>query len=233
MSEFPSASLVAQLVKNLPAKQETLGSIPGLGRSPGRVTGYPFQYSCLETPTERSLVGYSLLGHTELNTTEWLSLVPLSLAQGLVHLRCTIKCLPPPPPKKRDKRCYLWKLTAQQHHQGEFELKHASRHVLQPGLKATANTHSSRVHVTAAQMPLQTTSTLCPPYLMLPLNLPSTGLLQLPLTEHLAGHTVRRSHSLMLSQPKDKSWPLSITGWPASVAPWAITGQETRPPWCK
>ena len=107
MSEFPSASLVAQLVKNLPAKQETLGSIPGLGRSPGRVTGYPFQYSCLETPTERSLVGYSLLGHTELNTTEWLSLVPLSLAQGLVHLRCPIKCLPPPQKKKAQKMLSL------------------------------------------------------------------------------------------------------------------------------
>ena len=128
MSEFPSASLVAQLVKNLPAKQETLGSIPGLGRSPERVTGYPFQYSCLETPTERSSVGYSLL-------------VPLSLAQGLVHLRCPIKCLPPP--QKRHKRCYLWKLTAQQHHRGELELKHTPHHVLQPGLKATANTYST------------------------------------------------------------------------------------------
>ena len=29
------ASLVAQLVKNLPAVQETPNSIPGLGRSPG------------------------------------------------------------------------------------------------------------------------------------------------------------------------------------------------------
>ena len=29
------ASLIAQLVKNLPATQETPGSIPGLGRSPG------------------------------------------------------------------------------------------------------------------------------------------------------------------------------------------------------
>ena len=29
------ASLVAQMVKNLPAMQETLGLIPGLGRSPG------------------------------------------------------------------------------------------------------------------------------------------------------------------------------------------------------
>ena len=38
------SSLVAQLVKNLPAMQET-GSISGLGRSPGEGIGYPLQYS--------------------------------------------------------------------------------------------------------------------------------------------------------------------------------------------
>ena len=38
-------SLVAQLVKNLPAN---LGSIPGLGRSPGEGNSYPLQYSGLE-----------------------------------------------------------------------------------------------------------------------------------------------------------------------------------------
>ena len=41
-------SLVAQLVKNAPAMWETwvrsLGSIPGLGRSPGEGNGYPLQY---------------------------------------------------------------------------------------------------------------------------------------------------------------------------------------------
>ena len=42
------ASLVAQLVKNLPAMRETPGSISGLGRSPGEGDGYPLQYSCLE-----------------------------------------------------------------------------------------------------------------------------------------------------------------------------------------
>ena len=36
---------VAQLVKNLPAMQETPGSISGLGRSPGEGIGYPLQYS--------------------------------------------------------------------------------------------------------------------------------------------------------------------------------------------
>ena len=31
----------------------SLGSIPGLGRSPGRGHGNPLQYSCLENPTDR------------------------------------------------------------------------------------------------------------------------------------------------------------------------------------
>ena len=43
------ASLVAQLVKNPPKMSETwvrsLGSIPGLGRSPGEGKSYPLQYS--------------------------------------------------------------------------------------------------------------------------------------------------------------------------------------------
>ena len=29
-----------------------LGSIPGLGRSPGEGNGNPFQYSCLENPMD-------------------------------------------------------------------------------------------------------------------------------------------------------------------------------------
>ena len=37
-----------------------VGSIPGLGRSPGEGHGNPFQYSCLENPMDRGLVGYSL-----------------------------------------------------------------------------------------------------------------------------------------------------------------------------
>ena len=92
------ASLVAQLVKNPPAMQETLapflagevplekdrlptpvflgfadgsvgkesachagdlGSVPGLGRSPGGGHSNPLQYSCLENPHgQRSLAGY-------------------------------------------------------------------------------------------------------------------------------------------------------------------------------
>ena len=51
-----------------------LGSIPGLGRSPGGGHGSPLQYSGLENPCgQRSLVGYSPWGHIESDTTERLS----------------------------------------------------------------------------------------------------------------------------------------------------------------
>ena len=41
-----------------------LGSIPGLGRSPGGGHGNPLQYSCLENPHgQRTLAGYSPWGH--------------------------------------------------------------------------------------------------------------------------------------------------------------------------
>ena len=44
------ASLVAQLVKNLPAMREAPGSVPGLGRSPGEGNGSPLQYCGLRIP---------------------------------------------------------------------------------------------------------------------------------------------------------------------------------------
>ena len=39
-----------------------LGSIPGLGRSPGEGNGTPLQYSCLENPMDCSLPGSSVHG---------------------------------------------------------------------------------------------------------------------------------------------------------------------------
>ena len=44
--------------KDLPASVEDLrdmGSIPGLGRSPGGGHGNPLQYSCLENPMDRGV----------------------------------------------------------------------------------------------------------------------------------------------------------------------------------
>ena len=46
--QFPWASLVAQLVKNLPAMRETWVQSLGLEDSPGEGKGYPVQYSGLE-----------------------------------------------------------------------------------------------------------------------------------------------------------------------------------------
>ena len=58
-SSLPRWPLV---VKNLPTNAgdiRDVGSIPGLGRSPGGGNSNPLQYSCLENPMERSLAGYS------------------------------------------------------------------------------------------------------------------------------------------------------------------------------
>ena len=44
------------MVKNPPTNAgggRDVGSIPGLGRSPGREHDNPFQYSCLENPMDR------------------------------------------------------------------------------------------------------------------------------------------------------------------------------------
>ena len=50
------------------------GSIPRLGRSPGKGNGYPLQYSSLKNPHgQRSLVDYSPWGHKESETTERLT----------------------------------------------------------------------------------------------------------------------------------------------------------------
>ena len=47
-----------------------LGLIPGLGRSPRGEHGNPLQYSFLENPHGRTLVGYSLWGHRESDMTK-------------------------------------------------------------------------------------------------------------------------------------------------------------------
>ena len=48
-----------------------LGSIPGLGRSPGGGQGNPLPYSYLENPQrQRSLADYSPWGHKESDMTE-------------------------------------------------------------------------------------------------------------------------------------------------------------------
>ena len=47
------ASRVVLVIKNPPTNVGDVGSIPGLGRSPGGGHGNPHQYSCLENPMDR------------------------------------------------------------------------------------------------------------------------------------------------------------------------------------
>ena len=63
---------MAQMVNASAYHAGDLGSIPGLGRSPGEGNGNPLQYSYLENPMEGgiSLVGYSPWGRKESDTTE-------------------------------------------------------------------------------------------------------------------------------------------------------------------
>ena len=52
----PQAPQVVQVVKNPPPNPRDIrdvGSIPGLGRSPGGGHGNSLQYSCLENPMDR------------------------------------------------------------------------------------------------------------------------------------------------------------------------------------
>ena len=64
------------MVKNLPANARDIGdvgSIPRSGRSLGRGSGNPLQYSCLDNPMDGGAWQTSLWGGNVSDTTEWLS----------------------------------------------------------------------------------------------------------------------------------------------------------------
>ena len=69
------SSLVAQLVKNLPAVKEITsntrdpGLIPGSGRSPGEGNGNTLQYSCLKNSMDRGALWATVHGSQELGMT--------------------------------------------------------------------------------------------------------------------------------------------------------------------
>ena len=68
------ASQVVLVVKNPPANAgdiRDVGSVLGLGRSPGGGNGNLLQYSCLENPHgQRRLAGYNPWGQKELDVIE-------------------------------------------------------------------------------------------------------------------------------------------------------------------
>ena len=50
-SGFPGGSVI----KNPPANTGNVGSVPGLGRSPGEENGNPLQYSYLGNPMDKGM----------------------------------------------------------------------------------------------------------------------------------------------------------------------------------
>ena len=65
---------VVLVVKNLPANARDIkdvGSIPGLGRSPGGEHGNPLWYSCLENPMDRG--AWQATAHGVTKSRTWLS----------------------------------------------------------------------------------------------------------------------------------------------------------------
>ena len=78
---FNRASLVAQLLKNLPAMWETWVPIPGFGRSHGEGKGYPLQYSGLGNSMDCIVHGVTE-SRTQLSHFHFLFTSMLSLLYG-------------------------------------------------------------------------------------------------------------------------------------------------------
>ena len=82
---FPGGSLV----KNSPASAGDMGSIPGLGRSPGEGNGNPFQYSSLGNPMDRGALwaptGSQRVGHDLANEHTHTHIMP-----WMLHTKLTV-----------------------------------------------------------------------------------------------------------------------------------------------
>ena len=78
---FPGGSAGKESACN--ACQGDLGSIPGLGRSPGGGHGLPLQCSCLENPVDRGAWGAVVHGVTKSDTAEKLSAAPAPQGRSL------------------------------------------------------------------------------------------------------------------------------------------------------
>ena len=84
------ASLVAQMIKNLPANAGDPGSIHGLGRSPEEGNGNQLQYSCLENSMDRGAWWPTICVITESDITKQVTLIYSENARGQSCLTVTM-----------------------------------------------------------------------------------------------------------------------------------------------
>ena len=94
------ASLVAQLVKKSTCNVGNLGSIPGLGRSPGEGKGYPLQYSGLENSMDCKVYGVP-------KSQTWLNDFCFHFSLHPLIPQCWCSTLPPPT-LPRSVNLYSW-----------------------------------------------------------------------------------------------------------------------------
>ena len=99
--DIRDVSACGSVSKESACNEGDLGSIPGLGRSPGGWQGNSLQYSCLENPHgQRRLVGYNPWGHRESDMTKQARplrfMIQIEHVKGkravLVRVLC-VKCL--------------------------------------------------------------------------------------------------------------------------------------------
>ena len=84
---FPGGSVV----KNPPASVGDMGSVPGLGRSPGGGHGNPLKYSCLGNPMDRGAWRATVHGVTK-DQTQQLNNNNLVREGGWVGSQFVIQC---------------------------------------------------------------------------------------------------------------------------------------------
>ena len=94
---FQRDPLVAQMVKSLPAMQETRVQSLGWGRSPGEGNGTVLQYSCLENPMDRGAWWAAVHGVAKDRTDRPTNTLTFTVSHWLPHASGTVPSNSPDP----------------------------------------------------------------------------------------------------------------------------------------
>ena len=101
-----------------------LGSIPGLGRSPGEGNGIPLQYSCLENPMDRGAWWLQSTGRKESDTTERLHFHFHFRKFNSGQFSCSVMVRKEPVQRNQRRNSQRWKRRVWSHGSQEIVLRH-------------------------------------------------------------------------------------------------------------